>query len=49
MSSKYAFKLDWSQMLLFGKGLIMSHALAKGTLTLYQTVPTFNDPEKEAF
>ena len=36
MSSANAFKLEWSQILLFGK-----------ELTLFYTVPTFNDPEKK--
>ena len=57
MSSSNAFILDRPKTLVAGKGFVQANLffnnsflhLSKGALTLYHTIPTFNDPEKKAF
>ena len=54
MLSAICFNLDQSKILSYGNELNMQNsqqhisiALRLGGLTLYYTIPTFNDPEKE--
>ena len=52
MLSAVCFNLNQSKILSSGNGLMnkcMHHALTDGGLSLYHTIPNFNDPKEKAF